>query len=94
MNYPDYFAYMLTNQKETKYNYINEVVGVEGSLLLWPANTCHGYTTNYGNNRITVSSNLMPRYINEVRIEPLTKDERHTAMTTSRSGKLWDYPLL
>ena len=94
MNYPNYFAYMLTNQKETKYNHINEVIGVEGSLLLWPANTCHGYTTNYGNNRITVSSNLMPRYINEVRIEPLTKDERHTAMTTSRSGKLWDYPLL
>ena len=93
MNYPNYFAYMLTNQKETKYNHINEVIGVEGSLLLWPANTCHGYTTNYGNNRITVSSNLMPRYINEVRIEPLTKDERHTAMTTSRSGKLWDYPL-
>ena len=24
----------------------------------------------------------MPRYINEVRIEPLTKEERHTAMTT------------
>ena len=94
MNYPNYFAYMLTNQKETKYNHINEVIGVEGSLLLWPANTCHGYTTNYGNNRITVSSNLMPRYINEVRIEPLTKDERHTAMTTFRSGKLWDYPLL
>ena len=94
MNFPDYFAYMLTNQKETKYNYINEVVGVEGSLLLWPANTCHGYTTNYGNNRITVSSNLMPRYINDVRIEPLTKEERHTAMTTFRSGKLWDYPLL
>ena len=94
MNFPNYFAYMLTNQKETKYNYINEVVGVEGSLLLWPANTCHGYTTNYGNNRITVSSNLMPRYINDVRIEPLTKEERHTAMTTFRSGKLWDYPLL
>ena len=56
MNYPDYFAYMLTNQKETKYNYINEVVGVEGSLLLWPANTCHGYTTNHTDNRITVSS--------------------------------------
>ena len=59
MNFPDYFAYMLTNQKETKYNYINEVVGVEGSLLLWPANTCHGYTTNYTDNRITVSLSLI-----------------------------------
>lgn len=93
MNYPDYFAYMLTNQKETKYNYINEVVGVEGSLLLWTANTCHGYKTNYTDNRITISSNLMPRYINDFRVEPLTKDERHTAMTEMRSGKLWDYPL-
>ena len=84
---------MLTNEKQTKYNYVNEVVGLEGSLLLY-ANTCHGYATNYGNNRITVSSNLMPRYVNDVRIEPLTKDERHTAMTTQRSGKLWDYPNL
>ena len=26
---------MLTNHKHTKYNDINEVVGLEGSLLLW-----------------------------------------------------------
>ena len=91
---PDYFAYMLTNYEKTKYNYVNEVVGLEGSLLLWPANTCHGYATNYSNNRITVSSNLMPRYVNEVRIEPLTKQERHNAMTNQRSGELWDYPNL
>ena len=50
--YPDYYSYMLTNQKETKYNYINEVVGLEGSLLLW-RNCVHGYRTNYTDNRIT-----------------------------------------
>ena len=90
--YPDYYSYMLTNHKHTKYNNINEVVGLEGSLLLWPANCVHGYGTNYTDNRITISSNLMPRYINSFEVIPLTKDERHTAMTTFRSGQLWDNP--
>ena len=90
--YPDYYSYMLTNHKHTKYNNINEVVGLEGSLLLWPANCVHGYGTNYTDNRITISSNLMPRYINSFEVMPLTKDERHTAMTTFRSGQLWDNP--
>ena len=92
--YPDYPSYMMTNKKKTKYNYVNEVVGLEGSLLLWPASTCHGYATNYDDNRITISSNLMPRYINSFEVIPLTKDERHNAMTTFRSGQLWDYPNL
>ena len=92
--YPDYYSYMLTNHKHTKYNDINEVEGLEGSLLLWPTNCVHGYRTNHTENRITISSNLMPRYINSFEVMPLTKDERHTAMTTFRSGQLWDNPEL
>jgi len=89
--YPDYLPYMLTNDKKTKYNEVNEVVGLEGSLLLWRANCVHGYRTNHTDNRITISSNLMPRYINSFKVEPLTNSERHTAMTTFRS-RLWDNP--
>lgn len=90
--FPDYLSMMLTNHTETKYNQPNGLVGIEGSLILWQSNTVHGYMMNNNDNRITISTNIMPKSLGTYHIVPLNKDERHTQMITQRSGQLWDSP--
>lgn len=90
--FPDDLRFMLTRRERTKYNSPNEVVGLEGSLLLWPSNLTHGYTTNYSQNRVTISTNIMPTRIGSYRVSSLTSEERNTQMLVQRSGQLWDSP--
>ena len=89
---PRDFPVMLTRKNQTKYNSLNEIVGLEGTLLLWPSNLIHGYKTNYTENRITISTNIMPTTVGSYKITPLNKEERHIQMLAQRSGQLWDVP--
>lgn len=86
------FPVMLTRKNQTRYNCLNEVVGLEGTLLLWPSNLIHGYKTNYSNKRITMSTNIMPTKVGCYRVTPLSEEERHKQMLAQRSGQLWDVP--
>lgn len=48
----------------TKYNSWGAFVNYdEGDLLLWQSNLAHGYSDNKEDNRISISFNVMPRYI-------------------------------
>ena len=48
----------------SKYNTQGAFVNYEeGDLLLWPSNIAHGYEDNLENNRISISFNVMPKYI-------------------------------
>ena len=50
--------YTQFNSKDVTCNFINE-----GMLVLWPSNLIHGYSDNSGEDRITVSMNIMPKRI-------------------------------
>jgi uncharacterized protein (TIGR02466 family) len=51
--------------ESTKYNTSGAVIDHdEGDLLLWQSNMSHGYTQNNQDNRISISFNVMPRYLN------------------------------
>lgn len=92
MKFPDHNSLMLTNEKETKYNQPNEVVGIEGSLILWPSYIAHGYRMNNYINRVTISTNIMPTNVGSFGVVPLTLEERDKQNSASRSGNLWDNP--
>jgi uncharacterized protein (TIGR02466 family) len=50
--------YTQFNGKDVTCDFINE-----GMLVLWPSNLIHGYYDNSGEDRITVSMNIMPKRI-------------------------------
>jgi uncharacterized protein (TIGR02466 family) len=39
----------------------------EGDLLLWESNMIHGYDQNESDNRVSISFNVMPKYVNNGR---------------------------
>ena len=49
--------------KNTQHNQVNEVIANEGELMIFPSHITHGYETNSGENRITLSMNLMPTIV-------------------------------
>ena len=54
-------------EKPSKYNSKYAVMDHdEGDLLLWQSNLNHGYFENGENNRISISFNVMPKYIHNI----------------------------
>ena len=49
--------------KYTDYNQDNQVVVNEGELIIFPSQIIHGYGNNKGDNRITLSMNMMPTIV-------------------------------
>ena len=92
--YRDDMVFMLTKKNQTKYNCPNEVVGMEGTLILWPSNVVHGYKRNNtdSSDRITFSTNLMPTRVGSYKISPLSTEDRNKQVSVQRSGQLWDSP--
>ena len=56
-------ALVALRKKDTDYNQINQVMAKEGELLIFPSQVTHGYETNNGENRITLSMNMMPTIV-------------------------------
>lgn len=55
---------MIPFKKRTKYNSIfAEMSYKEGDLLLWESYHSHGFESNMEDNRISISFNVMPRYL-------------------------------
>lgn len=50
--------YTQFNSEDVTCNFINE-----GMLVLWPSNLVHGYYDNNGEDRISISMNIMPKRI-------------------------------
>lgn len=50
--------------KPTAYNSNRIIKPIEGDLVLWQSHLTHGYDTNNLDDRITISFNIMPTFIN------------------------------
>ena len=60
---PNMPALNILRNKDTDYNQVNQVMAKEGELLIFPSQVTHGYETNNGENRITLSMNMMPTIV-------------------------------
>ena len=69
--------------KYTQYNEDNQIVVNEGELIIFPSQIIHGYSNNEGDNRITLSMNIMPTIVTNGdygwRCTNLSKTERKEA---------------
>jgi uncharacterized protein (TIGR02466 family) len=54
----------LTESKQTKYNSTGAILpNAEGDLLLWQSNLLHGYENSHGDNRVSISFNVLPEVL-------------------------------
>ena len=60
---PNMPALNFLRNKDTPHNQVNEVLANEGELMIFPSHVTHGYETNEGENRITLSMNMMPTIV-------------------------------
>ena len=49
--------------KDTEFNQNDVIYANEGELILFPSHTTHGYRENKGDNRVTISMNIMPTVV-------------------------------
>ena len=59
----------LLKTKYTEFNQNDVVYAKEGELLLFPSHTTHGYKENQGDNRVTISMNIMPTVVMNAAVE-------------------------
>ena len=78
----------LLKEKYTEFNQTEVVYAKEGELILFPSHTTHGYKENKGDNRVTISMNIMPTVITNGdygwRVTQLTPKERYDAFIISK----------
>tara|TARA_B100000925_G_scaffold202298_1_gene153408 strand:- start:52 stop:744 length:693 start_codon:yes stop_codon:yes gene_type:complete len=78
----------LLKTKYTEFNQNDVVYAKEGELLLFPSHTTHGYKENQGDNRVTISMNIMPTVVTNGdygwRVSNLTPKERYDAFIISK----------
>ena len=74
--------------KNTEFNQNDVIYAKEGELILFPSHTTHGYRENEGNNRVTISMNIMPTVVTNGdygwRVTNLTPKERLDAFIISK----------
>ena len=63
MHFPSMPSLHILRGKYTDYNQDNQVVVNEGELIIFPSQIIHGYGNNKGDNRITLSMNMMPTIV-------------------------------
>ena len=75
----------LMRKKFTDYNQDNQIQVNEGELMIFPSQIIHGYQHNKGDNRVTLSMNMMPTIVTNGdygwRVVQLTPEERHKSFT-------------
>ena len=50
--------------KRQKYNSTGAILpNAEGDLLLWQSNLLHGYENSHGDNRVSISFNVLPEVL-------------------------------
>ena len=80
----------IPNMKLTRYNQVEQVMANEGDMLIWPGEITHGYKKNEGDNRVTVSMNIMPTIMTNGdygwKVEKLSDEER----SVSHRRKGWE----
>ena len=74
--------------KDTEFNQNDVIYAKEGELILFPSHTTHGYRENKGDNRVTISMNIMPTVVTNGdygwRVTNLTPKERLDAFIISK----------
>ena len=74
--------------KDTEFNQNDVIYAKEGELVLFPSHTTHGYRENKGDNRVTISMNIMPTVVTNGdygwRVTNLTPKERLDAFIISK----------
>ena len=82
----------LMRKKFTEYNQDNQIVVSEGELMIFPSQIIHGYDDNKGDNRVTLSMNMMPTIVTNGdygwRCVNLTPQERMKAFDTKENLNL------
>ena len=78
----------LLKTKYTEFNQNDVIYAKEGELILFPSYTTHGYKENQGDNRVTISMNIMPTVVTNGdygwRVTNLTPKERLDAFIISK----------
>ena len=78
----------ILKSKETEFNQNDVIYAKEGELILFPSHTTHGYRENKGDNRVTISMNIMPTVVTNGdygwRVTNLTPKERLDAFIISK----------
>ena len=78
----------LLKTKYTEFNQNDVIYAKEGELILFPSYTTHGYKENQGDNRVTISMNIMPTVVTNGdygwRVSNLTPKERYDAFIISK----------
>lgn len=86
----------LATDKNTKYTEPQEFVAKEGELILWSSELIHGYKLNQGDDRVTLSFNIMPKVVTSGeygwKVEKLSPRDRLACMENKKSGKIWGVP--
>ena len=74
--------------KNSEFNQNDVIYAKEGELVLFPSHTTHGYRENKGDNRVTISMNIMPTVVTNGdygwRVTNLTPKERLDAFIISK----------
>ena len=85
---PNSSTLQLLKTKYTEFNQNDVVYAKEGELILFPSYITHGYKENQGDNRVTISMNIMPTVVTNGdygwRVTNLTPKERYDAFMISK----------
>ena len=86
----------LMTDTNTKFTEPQQFIAQEGELILWSSELIHGYKTNQGDTRVTLSFNIMPKIVSSGeygwKVEKLSPKDRLACVKNKKSGKIWGVP--
>ena len=86
----------LMTDTNTKFTEPQQFIAQEGELILWSSELIHGYKTNQGDTRVTLSFNIMPKIVSSGeygwKVEKLSPKDRMACVENKKSGKIWGVP--